>query len=302
MEDSVRDTTVFTRNGGRLLEGDVTGAMLHELLMPDTRRICSAMNIARWTGPLRLGHGREASSAGTPVEAREGDRKGLPDEPIDHGPLAFLAFLAETYVNAKSLAFIATPVPRASRGGVMGAGLLGALHSSGSPIWPLVGATIIILLTPGCRPIGPPAPSPTSAGVASVAQETDGPTESPLAFPDHWRLEFSRSGGIAGEMKTITVTDDGSFVATGRGLQESLEGTLSKEEVGEVGGLLAEVYPFRSIPRGSECRDCFLYTIRLDLGGRLTEITLDDVTLPNSGLEQLVATLNSVLERELLRG
>jgi len=184
----------------------------------------------------------------------------------------------------------------------MGAGLLGALRSSGSPILPLVGAAIISLSTTGCRPIGPAVPSPTSPVAVSTASETAGPTGSSPVFPEHWRLEFSRSGGIAGELKIIDITEDGSFVATSRRLEGKRQGTLSKEEVGEIGRLVAEVYPFPSVPRGSECRDCFLYTIRLDLGGRPAEITLDSITLPNSGLGRLVATLNSVLERELPGG
>ena len=100
-------------------------------------------------------------------------------------------------------------------------------------------------------------------------------------------------------MKSITITEDGSFVATSKRLQRSYEGTLPKEEVDEICRLLAEVYPFPLVPRGSECRDCFSYTIRVDTGGRPGEITLDDSFLPNSGLEELVATLNSLLDREL---
>jgi len=184
----------------------------------------------------------------------------------------------------------------------MGAGTHGSLRSSGSPIWPLLGAAIIILLTTGCQPIGPLSPSPTSPGATSVVPETAGPTGSSSVFPEHWRLEFSRSGGIAGEMKTINISEDGSFVATDMGVQQTIEGTLSTGEVGEIGRLLAEVYPFPPVRRGSECRDCYSYTIRLDLGGRPSEITLDDSLLPNSGFEEVVASLNSLLARELPGG
>lgn len=184
----------------------------------------------------------------------------------------------------------------------MGAGTHGSLRSSGSPIWPLLGTVIIILMTTGCQPIGPRAPSPTSQVSTSVASGTVSPTGSSSAFPEHWRLEFSRSGGIAGEMKTMDINEDGSFIATSKGLQRTIEGTLSTGEVGEIGRLLAEVYPFPPARPGSECRDCFSYTIRLDLGGRPSEITLDDSLLPNSRFEGLVGRLNSLLDSKLSGG
>ena len=184
----------------------------------------------------------------------------------------------------------------------MGAGLPGALRSTGSPIWPLIGAVILSLSTAGCRPIFPPAPSPTSPVADSTSVETAGPVGSSSSLPEHWRLEFNRSGGIAGEMKTINISDDGSFVATSEKLQQTLQGTLSEKELDEIGRLLAEVYPFPLSPRRSECKDCFAYTIRLDLGGRPSEITLDDSLLLNSGFEELVARLNSLLASELPGG
>jgi hypothetical protein len=101
---------------------------------------------------------------------------------------------------------------------------------------------------------------------------------------------------------SIDIADDGSFVATSTRLQSSRQGRLSDEDVAETRRLLAELYPFSPDLRGSECRDCFTYEIRLDLGGSSREIALDEGMLPNSGFGSLVAHLNSVLTRELPDG
>jgi hypothetical protein len=135
-----------------------------------------------------------------------------------------------------------------------------------------------------------------------VEVATAAPTETSPAFPDDWQLEFTRSGGIAGEMTRINITEEGAFIVTSESLLGNRQGTLPKEEVEEIRRLLAELHPFPAVPRGGECQDCFSYAIRLDSGGRASEVTLSESMVPLTGFGGLVAYVNSILGRELSDG
>jgi len=111
----------------------------------------------------------------------------------------------------------------------MGAGLLGALRSSGSPILPLIGVAIIALTAVGCRSVGSADFSPTALAASSATPAGPLPTGASTGVPEHWQLEFSRSGGLGGEAKTVVLTDDGAFVATDERMHRQSDGMLAEE-------------------------------------------------------------------------
>ncbi|MDP1546227.1 MAG: hypothetical protein Q8L87_09415 [Anaerolineales bacterium] len=114
-----------------------------------------------------------------------------------------------------------------------------------------------------------------------------------------WSVSLTQSGGIMGLMRSIEINSDGEFSATDERLGKTVSGKLTEDELAELQMLVTNL-KFTEPPRpNAVCADCFVYDFQIQTGGKTSSIQLDDITLPNSGLELLAASLVELLNVKL---
>jgi hypothetical protein len=116
---------------------------------------------------------------------------------------------------------------------------------------------------------------------------------------DDWSVTLTQTGGFIGVNRSVSITADGKVVAIDLRTQQT--GTLQLSAA-ELTALQAEVLAARVTgPTGTRtgCADCFLYSLHIDSPAGSFRVELDDVTLPGSGLQPLVAHLLQLMESAL---
>jgi hypothetical protein len=114
-----------------------------------------------------------------------------------------------------------------------------------------------------------------------------------------WSITLSQSGGFAGVQRTVTITADGKVVAMDA--RADHRGTLQLSEA-ELEKLKQHVSAAGVVgPTGTDtgCADCFLYDLKIVTSTSSFSVALDDVTLPESGLEPLITHLRGLMEQAL---
>jgi hypothetical protein len=146
-------------------------------------------------------------------------------------------------------------------------------------------ALIVALLVAGC------ASSPTNTPAATPTQP---------AIEDEWTVTMTHSGGIMGLMRTVEVTSDGSYTVTDERSKSKVIRELNEADLATLHELVSNV-ELRSPEdsRPSVCADCFIYDIEIQSNGKISTIQLSDITLPGSGMENLVSFLRGLIDSAL---
>lgn len=115
-----------------------------------------------------------------------------------------------------------------------------------------------------------------------------------------WTIKMEQSGGIMGLSRSIEISADGKYTLTDQRANKTVKGQLSSGDLTRLRQILATIKPASAPePKQSGCADCFIYTIEIQGTGTPFSIQLDDVTLPNSGLEALVSFLRDLMDKSL---
>lgn len=134
-------------------------------------------------------------------------------------------------------------------------------------------------------------------GCASAsATPTSQPT--PFAMEKEWSIKMTQSGGIMGLMRSIAVNSDGSYTVNDERTGQSVSGTLKKSQLDGLNKVLTVMQFTPSRPAGV-CADCFIYEIDIQANGNQTLIQVDDLSLPDSGMESLITELRGLMEAAL---
>jgi len=121
-----------------------------------------------------------------------------------------------------------------------------------------------------------------------------------LPTPDaNWSLTMTQSGGIMGLMRSITLNSDGEFSATDERLSRTVTGHLTNNEIAEIQSLVANMQYTEPSHPNAVCADCFVYEFQIQKGNERLFIQVDDITLPDSGLESLASILVELLNAKL---
>ncbi len=150
-------------------------------------------------------------------------------------------------------------------------------------IFPFV--LIIALLVAGCASFAPtnaPAATPTLPAIA-----------------DEWTVKMTHSGGIMGLMRSIEVSSDGSYTVADERAGKAASGTLTEEELKKLTKLITGTEFIASEKPGGACADCFIYDIEIQSSGKNFATQLDDISLPESGMENLVTFLRELIDSAL---
>jgi len=121
-----------------------------------------------------------------------------------------------------------------------------------------------------------------------------------LPTPDaNWSLTMTQSGGIMGLMRSITLNSDGEFSTTDERLSKTVTGQLANNELAEIQALVADMQYTEPSRPNAVCADCFVYAFQIQKGNEQLFIQVDDITLPNSGMEILTSILVELLDAML---
>ncbi len=116
---------------------------------------------------------------------------------------------------------------------------------------------------------------------------------------DAWSITLTQSGGFAGLHRTVTVTSDGQVTAQDVRTEQSGSFRLTADELAALEELVADAGFVGPTRTDTGCADCFLYDLQIDSPAGRASFQLDDVSLPDSGLQPLVAHLLSLMDGAL---
>jgi hypothetical protein len=146
---------------------------------------------------------------------------------------------------------------------------------------------LVTLLITGCGSF--PSPEPLNT-----------PTIKPSAPGSDWTIKMTQSGGIMGLSRSIEVSSDGKYTVVDERSNKTVTGELTTNELSELNELIVNSnYEPATKPNGNECADCFVYDLEMQVNGEKLSVQLNDVSLPNSGLEPLVTYWRGVMDTTL---
>lgn len=137
-------------------------------------------------------------------------------------------------------------------------------------------------------------------GCAALPQKTPAATPALPVITDEWTLTMNLSGGIMGLMRSVEVTSEGNYTVIDERTKNKAEGKLSGDELEKLNGIIkSAMLKASNTPDSSVCSDCFVYDIKIQSGGESLTVRLDDMALPNSGMEDLAVFLRELIESAL---
>lgn len=139
---------------------------------------------------------------------------------------------------------------------------------------------------------------------ACASSQTGTPIASPtVPFTEsvsEWNVSMTHSGGIMGLLRHITVNSSGEFTITDERVKQTKTGSLSPDDLGVLENIIIHIQAVNAdVPKGIVCADCFVYSVEIQRGGKPVIVELNDMSLPNSGYEQLVTELRRIMENTL---
>jgi hypothetical protein len=126
------------------------------------------------------------------------------------------------------------------------------------------------------------------------------PTLQPLASPtDQWSIKLTQSGGFSGVLLTVDVSSDGQLIAENQRTHKSVTSNLPPQTISDMKRLILNLQGSTGRGQPSGCADCFIYDLEVRSDGNNIEIHVDDVTIKDSGAQELISTLMRIRDGAL---
>lgn len=136
-----------------------------------------------------------------------------------------------------------------------------------------------MLLITACHPSGQNPGTPT-------------PAQPPANSTPPWSVSLDISGGIAGQMRNISVDQSGLAILTDKKTASRAEQSLSAQQVQALARLIETLPASKSGTRqSSQCRDCINYQLTAEFNGVKRRRVVQDIYLPESDAEALIQYL-----------
>ena len=155
---------------------------------------------------------------------------------------------------------------------------------------------LITLLTVSCKLFSSPISSTASSSQPLNTATPEFIKTNLPALDGEWTISMNHSGGIMGLIRSIEISSDGKFTVMDERTKKTVTGKFSSDELSK---LLKQVSSSKYIsPSKPEpvCADCFVYDLEIQGNGKKFNVQLNDISLPNSGLEPLVDYLRSQID------
>jgi hypothetical protein len=159
-------------------------------------------------------------------------------------------------------------------------------------------ALLIILLVAGCGP-------------SSTLEPLISTPESPMSTPElpksnlpvldgNWKIKMTHSGGIMGLSRSIEISSDGKYTVIDERANKSVTRELERDELSKLINIVAcSEYISMTLPQPSGCADCFVYDLAIHGDGKKFSVQVDDISLPDSGMENLVMYVRDLMDAAL---
>ncbi len=163
----------------------------------------------------------------------------------------------------------------------------------------IVLTTLLGLLLIGCNFVTRALPATPAPDSPQPIPTQPLPERTPLpALTGEWTVKLHQTGGIMGLSRSVEISSDGSFTATDERANSKADGILTPTELDDLVSLI-QTSEFQPNTQPYGCADCFIYEIEITSDSGNFTVTVDDVTLGDSGLESLVNMLGKLMDREL---
>lgn len=142
-------------------------------------------------------------------------------------------------------------------------------------------AVLSIMLMTACAPNGQ---SPES-----VQTQTDGTADS------KWSVILNISGGIAGQMRQISVDETGRAVLVNKKTKSQIEKQVTPQDLQNIARLV-KLLPVKTAPdqRSSQCRDCISYQLVATVDGTNQQRATDSLNLHDSDVNELIQAMSTL--------
>ncbi|MCE7859264.1 MAG: hypothetical protein DYG86_05700 [Chloroflexi bacterium CFX2] len=125
-------------------------------------------------------------------------------------------------------------------------------------------------------------------------------TYTPPPLEEDWSVKMTLSGGFAGLRRNIRVYSDGNYTVADEKVNHTINGTLTENQLKQLEGMISTVeFTAPKIP--SVCADCFNYDVEIVSGSRKLLFSVDDMSLNDSGVGDLVEFLRGLMDAALNR-
>lgn len=115
-----------------------------------------------------------------------------------------------------------------------------------------------------------------------------------------WMISMAHSGGIMGLSRSIKISSDGKYTVVDERANKSVTRELEKDELSKLMDIVASSeYITMTLPQPSGCADCFVYDLAIQGNGKKFSVQVDDVSMPDSGMETLVMYLRDLMDAAL---
>ncbi len=134
-----------------------------------------------------------------------------------------------------------------------------------------------------------------------IPQPTNTPAREKLPnIGKTWKVKMTQSGGIMGLLRTIEISSNGNFTILDERAKKNVSGTLSPEEISNLQEQISTAnFVSDNNPKNAVCADCFVYDLEIQGDEGRFSTQLNDISLPNSGLESLVTFLRDSIDAAL---
>jgi hypothetical protein len=146
------------------------------------------------------------------------------------------------------------------------------------------GAFYSVFSTPAPSPSPLPTPVPTN------------PAQKLPLLSGEWQIRFTQTGGIAGVFRNMEISSSGEVKISDRTTHpgEEVVTHLTAEKLVTLSDLVA-ASSFRPASMPTGCADCFIFDLQITGSDGNFQVQLDQVELPDSGLQPLVDFLAELL-------
>jgi hypothetical protein len=137
-----------------------------------------------------------------------------------------------------------------------------------------------------------------AATAVSTLEATAIPTEPAQKLPQltgNWRIRLEQTGGFAGVSRSLEISSSGQMTIIEERINKNSTTQLPADKLAKLKELVAssEYHPVKQ-PMG--CSDCFIFNLQIDNGSEKEfQMQIDQVNLPDTGLEPLVGFLGEML-------
>ncbi|HET7143924.1 MAG TPA: hypothetical protein VFI68_07905, partial [Anaerolineales bacterium] len=115
-----------------------------------------------------------------------------------------------------------------------------------------------------------------------------------------WTISMTHSGGIIGLSRSVEISSDGKYIVTDDRSGKRVTGELASGELSVLKNIVINSeYLLMESRQPSGCADCFVYDLAIQGSGKKFNVQLDDISMPDSGMETLIIYLRNLIDSAL---